>query len=333
MHRLLATLALLSASSLALSACTSDNPEITPEDYSSPISVDNCGFEIHLQPPIQRATTLEQGATDTLLLLGAKNQMAGYGHQKDAPPAGYSLDGLEEISPSVPNSEQLRDADTDFIYSPFALSWTADGAGSREEWANLGVGTYQSNVECPDHADNAGKSTFDLINKDITELGIFFDREKDARKLVTKQQEALKNAAQAPEGTTFMLLYSSIGGAPYVAGGPSIVTEIGEATGMNNVFGDLKEEWPQISWEAVAEADPDVILLADLPERGEPGDKWEEKVTALKETPGTKKMAAVKNDSFIVVPGVATSASGRSYEVLEKVSAAIDGELFAEKAK
>lgn len=62
-----------------------------------------------------------------------------------------------------------------------------------------------------------------------------------------------------------MLLYSSIGGSPYVAGGPSIVTEMGESSGMTNVFGSLTEEWPQVSRKAVAEADPDVIILADLP--------------------------------------------------------------------
>ncbi|MCI6206893.1 MAG: ABC transporter substrate-binding protein [Corynebacterium glucuronolyticum] len=147
------------------------------------------------------------------------------------------------------------------------------------------------------------------------------------------QNKALGKAVKAPQGTTFMLLYSSIGGSPYVAGGPSIVTEMGESSGMTNVFGSLTEEWPQVSREAVAEADPDVIILADLPKRGKPGDKWEEKAQGLENTPGTKEMKAVKNGSYVIVPGVATSASARSHEVVEAISAALDGDLGVKLAR
>lgn len=297
-----------------------------PADTSSEVglTIDNCGFDVTIPSPPQRATTMEQGATDTLLLLGAKDRIAGYGHQKDAPPAGYDLDGIEEISDTVPNTEQLRDADTDFILTPFSLSWEPSQAGPREEWKRLGVATYQTNTECRDYGDNKGKSVFDLLEKDITELGQIFGLEENAQKLVDKQHASLDNATKAPEGTTFVLLYSSVGGAPYVAGGPSIVTEFGERTGMVNAFANIDEEWPQVSWEAIAEADPDVIILGDLPERGEPGDTWQEKAETLTSTPGTREMKAVRNGRFIVLPGVTVSASARSYEAIDAISEALD---------
>lgn len=337
-HRLLATIATATLG-FSLAACgngSSDQAAPTTQDSASTthaVTIDNCGFETTVQAPVQRATTMEQGSTDTLLLLGAKDQIAGYSHQKDAPPAGYSLDGLTELSRTVANSEQLRNADTDMIVSPFKESWTADAAGAREEWQRLGVGTYNSNSECPTYGDNKGKTSFELIQKDLTDLGKIFGREEEAKELIATQNEALDKAVKAPEGTTFMLLYSSVGGSPYVAGGPSIVTEMGERSGMTNVFANLNEEWPQVSWEAVAEADPDVIILADLPKRGEPGDKWEEKVQDLENTPGTKEMKAVKNGAYVVVSGVATSASARSHEVIEAISAALDGDLGTKLAK
>lgn len=333
MRAISAALGSVLVAGLALTGCSSTDEQAPQAQSDSAITIDNCGTEVTVQGPVQRATTLEQGATDTLLLLGAKDQIAGYGHQKDLPPAGFSLDGLKEISPSVPNSEQLRDADTDFIFSPFELNWRADAAGTREEWAKLGVATFNPNSECPSYGDNKGKDSFGLIAKDLEDLGKLFGREEEAKKLIEKQNSELENAKQAPEGTTFMLLYSSVGGSPYVAGGPSIVTNMGERTGMKNVFANLDEEWPQVSWEAVAEADPDVIILADLPGRGEPGDKWEEKVADLESTPGTKEMKAVKNNMYIVVPGVATSASARSYEVVQNISKAIDDGLFDEATK
>lgn len=316
---------------LVLGACSSgaDNEQAASAEATT---FDNCGVNISISEPPQRASTLEQGSTDTLLLLGAKDQMVGYGHQKDAPPKGYDLEGLKEISPSVPTSEQLRDADTDFILSPFEASFTPDMAGPRQEWSDLKVPTYVSNTECPDHGDNAGKSTFELLERDLTELGQIFGREDEAAALIKKQQDSLKNSFKAPEGTTFLMLYSSVGGSPYVAGGPSIVTEMGNAVGMKNAFANVDEEWPQVSWEAIAEANPDVIILGDLPARGEPGDKWQEKAADLENNPGTKEMDAVRNKRYIVIPGVTASASARSLEAVDLMSKALQDGIAEKKA-
>lgn len=319
------------AAALLLTGCadtanTNDTTESTGPNAASTSAaaegtIDNCGVQISVEPPVERAVALEQGASDTLLMLGAGDQIAGVGHQKDNPPDGYETPNI--IAQAIPTAEQIRAVDADFVYSPFALVWTADSAGTREEWDRLGVRTYQSNVECQDYGDNKGKTTFDLLEKDITELGQIFGRESEATEVNEKLRGTVKNANQAPDGTTFVLIYSSIGGAPYVAGGPSIVTEMGNAVNMTNAFGDLKEEWPQVSWEAVAEANPDVIILADLPVRAEPGDTWQEKAETLKTTPGTKNLQAVKDERYIIINGVTTSPSARSYQGLQQISDAI----------
>lgn len=322
------------AAALLLAGCadtakTNDTTESTgPNEASAATAtasaegtIDNCGVQISVEPPVERAVALEQGASDTLLMLGAGDQIAGVGHQKDNPPEGYETPNI--IAQAIPTAEQIRAVDADFVYSPFALVWTADSAGTREEWDRLGVRTYQSNVECQDYGDNKGKTTFDLLEKDITELGQIFGRESEATEVNEKLRGTVENANQAPDGTTFVLIYSSIGGAPYVAGGPSIVTEMGNAVNMTNAFGDLNEEWPQVSWEAVAEANPDVIILADLPVRGEPGDTWQEKAETLKTTPGTKNLQAVKDERYIIINGVTTSPSARSYQGLQQISDAI----------
>lgn len=312
------------AAVIALTGCasvTTDTAGTVQTTEARGLEIDNCGILLDAEQPVERAVALEQGASDTLLMLGAAEQIAGVGHQKDNPPEGFETPRI--IAPAIPTAEQIRAVDADFVYSPFRLVWTADSAGTREEWQELGVRTYQSNVECQDYGDNAGKTTFELVEKDITELGRIFGHEATAEDLVNTLRDTQATANKAPDGTTFVLLYSTIGGAPYVAGGPSIVTEMGEAVNMTNVFADVKEEWPQISWEAIAEADPDVIVLADLPNRGEPGDTWQEKVAALQSTPGTKNLRAVQDERFIVINGVTTSPSARSYQGLQQMSDAI----------
>lgn len=326
-HRIFA---LLTATALTVTGCTATTETNTATDAAAPASgvadtsagvIDNCGYEIASDIPVTRAVALEQGASDTLLMLGAGDQIAGVGHQKDNPPDGYEVPTI--ISPKIPTAEQIRAADADFIYSPFESLWTADSAGTRDEWQKLGVRTYLSNTECTSYGDNKGKTSFELIEKDLGELGVIFGREAEAKELQEKLRATLADANQAPDGTTFVLIYSALGGAPYVAGGPSIVTEMGSAVNMTNAFGDLKEEWPQVSWEAVAEANPDVIILADLPNRGEPGDTWQEKVADLEATPGTRELEAVKQGRYIVINGVTTSPSARSYLGLKQISDAI----------
>lgn len=315
----------LAALTLLLSGCSpvdAPGPTTTPESTEPAVrTLDNCGVRVPVGEPVERAVALEQGASDTLLMLGAGDQIAGVGHQKDNPPEGTQTPPI--LSPAIPTAEQIRAADADFVYSPFAQVWTADAAGTREEWQRLGVRTYQSNTECRDYGGNAGQSAFSLIKKDIGELGELFGRDGEAAELAQRLDSAVAGANQAPHGTTFLLLYSTLGGAPYVAGGPSIPTEMGEAVNMTNVFADVKEEWPQVSWEALASADPDVIVLADLPARGKPGDTWQEKVADLEANPGTRNLRAVKEHRYIIINGVTTSASARSYQGLEQWSDAV----------
>ena len=320
------------AAVLLVPVLTSCSPPAAQEDVQAEregatVHLENCGVAYDVATPVNRAVTTEQGATDTLLLLGAANQIAGTGHQKDAPPTGYEevAADLQALSPSVPTAEQIRAVDADFIYSPFDSVWTPDSVGTRQEWQALGVATYQSNTQCPNNAGNQGKSQFELLERDFAELGSIFGRQEEARKLIEQQRASLNTAreSKAPKGTTFVLLYSTIGGQPYVAGGTSIVSEMGDAVGMTNAFEDVGEEWPQVSWEAIAEANPDVIILADLPVRGKPGDRWEDKVESLQNTPGTSELEAVRNHRYIVVNAVDTSAGGRAYQAVDAIADAV----------
>lgn len=281
------------------------------------ISVDNCGFTVELDGPAQRAVTMEQGATETLLSLGARDQIAGVGHTKDAywEENAEAAQGLPVASDAIPTTEQIRDLDADIIVSPFALSFDADTAGTREENAKLGVGTWYTNLECQEPGANA----YDTLEKDYEQLGKLFGREAEAQALIEKQRQAVAEAESTGTSQTVAYLYSVYEGSPYVAGNFPITETIGEITNTKNVFSNIEEDWPAISWEAFADKDPEVIIIADLPGRGAPGDKAEEKIAMLKENPATKNMDAVINERFIIVPGVGLSPSSRAIEPLQVI--------------
>lgn len=165
-------------------------------DSGSVFTIDNCGFELEFKSTAKRAVSTEQAATDTLLALHVDKQMVGTANLKTAvfPEYQEKYEAIEKIAERVPTGEQLRSVDPDFVYSPFESVYTADGSGTREELKELGVNAYYSNVECRDYAPNKGKNAFDLIEKDVTELGTIFGAETRAKELVEDQHKIIAEA-------------------------------------------------------------------------------------------------------------------------------------------
>ncbi|MGP6173890.1 ABC transporter substrate-binding protein [Corynebacterium sp. A21] len=310
----------VAVTAMLLSACGTTTPVAATGEQ-----IDNCGVPLDISQQVQRAVTTEQGATDTLLALGQSANMAGTSHLKDAvlPAHQREFESIPVLSDSIATAEQIRNADADFIYAPFASVFTADQSGTRQEWADLGVRTFLTNTQCPDHADNAGKSYFELLEKDFQQLGVLFDAEDNAAELIDHQRQTVAAAGEIEAGKTVAFLYSVYEGAPYIAGGSGIAQEMSELLGLENVFADVPEEWPEISWEAIAEADPDYLVLADLPGRGAPGDPYQDKIEMMREHPAMSHTRAVMAENYLVVPGVGLAPSARSSEPLEILTEAL----------
>lgn len=326
-------LAVLAVSSLALVACA-DSEEPAQQDNAQAsgeqVSVINCGIEFTLDEPVQRAVTLEQGPTDTLLFLGVEDQMAGTSNQKEEirPEFEEAFNSVPVLSPDPATAEQIREVDADFIYAPFTANYTADNAGTREEWVDLGVVPFLSNTECREEPENEGLELFELLAKDYEQLGQFFGAEEEAEELAQRQEESIARAEEVAAGIdespTMAVLYSFYDGAPYIAGSTAIAQDMIDFAGGINVFDDVEEDWPEISWEAFADRDPEIIILVDLSGRGAPGDTWEEKVAELESNPATANLDAVVNERYLVVPGAGFTQSVNSMETLDVMVEALD---------
>lgn len=118
---------------------------------------------------------------------------------------------------------------------------------------------------------------------------------------------------QAPK---LLWLYSAYDGLPYVAGGDGMPSALSKRLGAVNVFDGIDDHWPEVQWEQVAQQDPDLIIVADLSDRGRPGDTPAEKINTLKENPATATIRAVREDRFVIVPGPAVDSSVRFTEAL-----------------
>ncbi|ALO12157.1 ABC transporter (Iron.B12.siderophore.hemin), periplasmic substrate-binding component [Streptomyces venezuelae] len=301
-------------------------PDAKPADGASAAasSVTSCGRQVTLSEPPKRAVALDQASTETLLELGLQDRMAGTANLKTKIPARYesAYAKVPVIAPKIATAEQLRAATPDFVLAGSSDLFTKDRAGTREELDALKVPTFVSAVDCPER-NEAGKTPFELLFSDYENLGKVFGAEKRADALADLQRAAVAKAgagaSKVPQGAdapTVVYLYSVFNGMPYVAGGTGLPSEMSRIVGAKNAFDDVDEDWPEVSWEEVAKRDPDFIVIGDLSERGRPGDSAAEKRASMKGHPVVSRLAAVRDDRILEVPGIELDPSVRSVHTL-----------------
>lgn len=92
--------------------------------------------------------------------------------------------------------------------------------------------------------------------------------------------------------------------------------------GATNAFADNRQLWPEISWESILDRDPDVLVLADLT-RGDDGDSAEAKIRFLESDPVARRLTAVRERRWIVLPGSAMDPSLRNVDAVEALAAGL----------
>ncbi len=98
-----------------------------------------------------------------------------------------------------------------------------------------------------------------------------------------------------------------------------------EALGLTNIFATVDEGWTSASWEAVVDANPDVIVLVDS--------AWNsaaQKKTLLAENPITSKLDAVIHQRYLVLPFPASEAGIRNVPATADMAAQLAGLTFGE---
>lgn len=288
-----------------------------------PLTVDNCGMELVLDAAPQRVVTIKSTATEMLLALGLGERIVGIGFQDGPAPEPWTsaAAALPVLSDKLPSQEVVLEAEPDFVYGGWESNFAADGAGERPTLASLGVETYVSPAAC--RSIKPEKLTFDEVFAEIGEIGTIFDASPAAEALVAEQRAALAAVESDPRGLT-ALWYSSGTKAPYVGAGSGAPQMMLEALGLNNIMADVDEGWVAASWEAVVDANPDVIVLVDA--------VWnsaEQKKKLLAENPITSQLDAVTNQRYLIVPFPASEAGVRNVGATVDMAAQLSGLSFA----
>jgi len=318
-HRTLVGAALAIA---VLAAACGRPAETAPSPTSNEaVTFSSCGQDISFERPPERVVTLDQSSTEILLALGLQDRMVGTSNLKTeiAPEYQAAYQKVKVIAPKIPTAEQLRAATPDFVIGSFTDYYTKDRVGTREELRELGLPSFVSAVDCPQ--DNAkGMTPFDLLFADYETLGRIFGVEDRATKLIADQRAVVETASETRPKVSgepsVVWIYSVFNGLPYVAGATSLPAEMSRLVGAKNVFDDVKEDWPEASWEQIAQRDPDFIVIGDLPERGATGDSAADKLKLMKKHPTVSQLSAVRENRILQMPGIELDPSVRTVHSL-----------------
>jgi iron complex transport system substrate-binding protein len=210
------------------------------------------------------------------------------------------------LSDKLPSSEVVLEAEPDFIYGGWESNFVADGAGERAVLAGLGIATYVAPAACKTAPYKPTHLTYDDIFAAIEELGRIFAVEDRAAALVAEQR-AMLATLPVPEQRRTALWYSSGVKEPYVGAGDGGPQMMMTALGLDNIFADVDDTWTSVSWEAVAAADPDVIVLVDA--------TWntiDQKLAMLAADPVLSQLTAVRNQRYLTIPFPAAEPGVRS---------------------
>lgn len=310
-----------------------------------PLTMMNCGREIHLSSAPDRTVTVGQSATETLYALGLEDRVVGTSvwFNPVLPKFRDINADIERIADNDPSFEGVVNRKPDLVAAQY--EWHVGPTGSvatRDQFHDLGIATYIMPADC-DSKDNAtgGDGTrtaafsTDSIYKGIHELATIFDIQEAgdalAADLEAREEYAIAKARDLdlPDDLSAVFWFSSPDGSadPYVAGRLGAPGYMMDKLGIRNVV-QSDEEWPTVGWESIARSDPDIIVVARMDRRRYAADSVEAKLDFLQHDPVAREMTAVKNGHIIEMDAHAMSATMRTIFGLETLVDALSTQSF-----
>jgi iron complex transport system substrate-binding protein len=295
---------------LALAGCgessTTASPSAAPTSAAPagatefPVTVEAGNGSVVLARKPGRIVSLSPTATESLFAIGAGPQVVAVDDQSDYPAEAPKSD----MSGFKPNVEAIIARKPDLI----VLANDLDNVVA--ELSKIGIPVLLEPAatkldEAYDQIADLGAATGNKAKADEVAAGM------------KKQMEEL--AATAPKDTK-LTYYHELDVTPYAATSGTFIGQIYGLFGLTNIADkapDAAGGYPKLSAEFVAQADPDLIFLADTRCCAQSRD-------TIAKRPGWSKLSAVKNDRVIALDDAVASRWGpRVVDLAKQVGDAV----------
>jgi iron complex transport system substrate-binding protein len=264
---------------------------------------DGLGRSVTLTAVPQRIASLSPAATEILFAVGAGAQVAAVDMFSDYPSEAETREKLDAFQPSV---EAIAGAQPDLVLVFYDPGNLVEGLTN----ANLTVFF----LETP--------TSVEAVLEQIRLLGKVTGHPQEAEGLVESMQEDIsavqERLAAVEQGPR---VFHEVDNQLYTVAPDSFVGNLYTILKAQNIAAGTGQAFPQLSQEAIIEADPEVIILGDA--------AGGESAETVKARPGWGSISAVKNDRIYVVdPDIVSRPGPRLVNALETLAQALYPERF-----
>lgn len=306
-----------------------------------PLAIENCGVDLTFDHAPDSAVTVGQAATEILYALDLGDRVKGTSvwFTKVLPEFEAVNAGVERLADNDPSFESVVAKRPGLVAVQYEWHVGPQGiVATRDQFADLGIPTYILPADCVGKDNTSGSDgtrtqlySMENLYQGVVELARIFDV-TDRGEAVVADLRAREAAAVAKaqglglKDTSAVFWFSSaeMDIDPYVAGQGGAPAYMMKALGLRNVV-ESDEEWPTVSWETIARANPSVIVVARMDRRRFEADDVEKKLAFLRSDPVTSQMEAVKHDRIVILDAHAMDPSIRNISALETLAEALPG--------
>lgn len=230
---------------------------------------DDFGNKLQLEKPARRIISLAPDLTETLFAIGASNQLVGVIDGSDYPEAAKATQRIGSYSGI--DLEKMMTLHPDLI-----VNWGNNFSRQLTTLGKMSMPIYHSD---PHHLED--------IARRIQHLGCLTGNEIAANKLAENFIQQLNNLKQRYANKKPVTVFYQIGSHSLITiNKDSWINQVIILCGGRNLFAEVKTIAPEITWEAVVVANPQVIINSTTDADWKtPWQAWQ-------------KMDAVKNNSL-----------------------------------
>lgn len=269
-------------------------------------AVRNAGEMLTFHTIPQRVIALSYGSAELVCALGAGDALIAAAPAEDTlehtsvryRSALAQLPVIHHCGSGVPAIDELKAMEPDLII----CSWYYPQMIGGQLRKQTGLSLFITESTIP------GKAGMEHMYQDILNLGRIFHTEDRAIAMVEEMRRriAVLTRRLFRKKPVRVFVYDGQQYKPFTAGRGTLEHELISLAGGENVFGQLEGSYHAVSWEEIAKAKPEMILLHDYSDSM----TQEEKMEFLKQQPELQDVPAIRRNRFIslslteVFPGI-----------------------------
>jgi iron complex transport system substrate-binding protein len=239
---------------------------------------DDAGRLVRLDRPARRVISLVPSATESLVALGAANQIVGRTRYDTSP----EVAALPSVGGGIDASvEAIANLHPDLV-----IAWGSDSRmTTRDRLESLGIPVFVIKTE----------DTTDIF-RGIASLGRLTGHDSAATAIATSVRhdldEVRRAAAGRPAPSVFYVVYND---PPMTAGPRTFIAQLISLAGGRSIVTDSSQLWPNVAMEEIVRRNPDLLIVPV-------GESRASTLERLRQATGWRSLRAVREGRVVTVP-------------------------------